>query len=545
MAGFAALLVACSSDDVSPQYAERVPVVLSYTTQPQVETRAAAATNLNQDYIESNKSITVRISKYNAGAYTDYEYTTGAEGALTLPSPAPYYPLDGTNVDILAYYPATAGTSFTVSNDQTTDDGYTASDLMWATPITNQPKTTGHVALNFTHKMAKIIVNATAGTAVSQVNSVTLKQVKRIVSFNLTTGATGAADGAAEDVLVVSGNATASAAGAAVIPQQEITGALLEIGVTLSNGSTGTATYSVPSGKLFSANSYYTLNITVSYPEVGGTTAITGWTEGGTAIVQPSVQQQTFDVDNNAILTFNVKGVQFQMIAVKGGSYTTFGGVDVTGTLTDYYIGQTEVTNGLWNAVMGSKPQLWSATGENDGQPNDGDSYPVCYISWDDICTASTGFLDKLNAALAGQLPDGKTFRLPSEAQWEYAARGGTAKQDYTYAGSNNIDDVAWYTDNSAVDRVWAKQTHPVATKQANSLGLYDMSGNAMEWCQDVITTVVRNQGTDFVSTSGSSDRVTRGGDFYFPVEFCGVAERTWCPPTVSAFVYGFRLVLQ
>ena len=550
MAGLAAVMAACTSDEAAQQTdGSRVPVGLSYTTQPLVQTRAAASTTLNNDYIEVGKQVTVRISEthpsdYTTGSFDEYKYTAGESGALALPSPAPYYPLNGTNVDILAYYPSFDGTEFSIQTDQTGNDAYAASDLMWAEPIINTAKSTSNKTLTFAHKMAKLIVTATAGTAVTQINSVTLKQVKPTVTFNKLTGAVSGLTGDAGDVKIVKNETATSVSGAAVIPDQTIKGALLEIGVTLEGGTPGTATYTVPSGKTFTAGSVYTLDITVSYPEVEAETAITGWTEGGTAIIQRSTVQQTFDVDNNSILTFNVSGVQFQMIAVKGGNYTTFGGTTVTGTLTDYYIGQTEVTNALWYAVMGSKPSAWSAAGTNDGQPNTGDQYPVCFVSWNDICTASTGFLAKLNAAVAGQLPSGKTFKLPSEAQWEYAARGGNALKTYTYSGSATIGDVAWYTDNSTVSET--KQTHPVATKQANSLGLYDMSGNVWEWCQDWYnSTVTTSQGTDFVQTTEGSSRVYRGGSWDHTAAHCAVSYRNYGTPTLRNYSLGFRLVLQ
>ena len=559
MAGLLATAVACTSDDVSQQRdADRVPVTLSYTTQPQVDTRAAASTTLNNDYIESGKQVTVRISNthpsdYTTGTFANFIYTTGENGALTLPDPAPYYPLDGTNVDILAYYPSFDDTEFTIKTDQTTDPNYTASDLMWAEPIINTKKSTSNKTLTFTHKMAKLIVTATAGTAVTQINSVTLKQVQPTVTFNKTTGIVSGLTGDAGDVKIVKDETATSVSGAAVIPEQTITGALLKIGVTLEDGNTGIATYTVPSGKTFSAGSVYTLDITVSYPEVGAETAITGWTEGGTAIIQRSTVQQTFDVDNAGLITFNVNGVQFNMVAVKGGEYTTLGGATVTGTLSDYYIGQTEVTQALWKAVMGNVP---------DGQTNDDDRCPVACVTWLDICGGSYTvadpnqtvadadcFLTKLNAAVAGQLPTGKKFNLPSEAQWEYAARGGQYNENYTFVGTSDQNDLvnrAWYNVNSD------NKTHPVALKKANSLGLYDMNGNVWEWCLDWYnTTVATSRGADYVEatpthqSNGHDYRVLRGGCWYGSATVCAVSDRGISSPSAVITSFGLRLVLQ
>ena len=556
-AGVLSLTAACTTDD-QPESApgERVPITLSYTTQPQVETRAYASATLNDDNIESGQSVIVRISNYNVGSYSDYIYTTGAAGALTLPSPAPYYPINGTtNIDILAYTPNAASITstgkFTIQTDQSTDANYIASDLLWATPVTNQARTTDDVTLTFAHKMAKIKVVATAGTAVSQINSIQLLNVKPTVDFSSVTGLVSNLSGDATSVTMATGETGTSVTAAAVIPEQTYTSSqLLAIGVTLNdNTTTGTAYYSVDS-KTFEAGNVYTLNITVSYPEVNTTTAITGWADNGSVTIQPSVLQQTFDVDNNAILTFNVAGVQFQMIGVKGGNYSmTWSSTAVSGTLSSYYIGQTEVTNALWNAVMGSKPT---------GQKSDEDNYPVACVSWEDISTASTGFLAKLNDALSEQLPTGKTFKLPSEAQWQYAAIGGSRSNGYTYAGSNYLEKVAWWGNNGTTTHSYNNPssqsvngnsnatTHPVGLLMPNELGLFDMTGNVWEWCQDWYdATITASQGTDYVNTTEGSNRVNRGGSWSNAAAYCAVSNRHSYAPTNRNNRIGLRLVLQ
>ena len=128
-------------------------------------------------------------------------------------------------------------------------------------------------------------------------------------------------------------------------------------------------------------------------------------------------------------------------------------------TLSDYYIGETEVTQALWKAVMGTNPSNFK-----------GDSNPVEKVSWNDC----QEFIRKLNSLT------GRTFRLPTEAEWECAARGGNQSKGYKYSGSNKIKDVAWYDGNSK------DKTHAVKTKPSNELGLYDMSGNVNEWCWDL-----------------------------------------------------------
>ncbi len=191
-------------------------------------------------------------------------------------------------------------------------------------------------------------------------------------------------------------------------------------------------------------------------------------------------------------LTFKVKNSsdEFVMKKVEGGYYSMKYMYDnqettVTGTLSDFYICPVEVTNKLWNAVMGWRPE---------GQSNNGDSYPVSNVNYYDIVKEG-GFIDKLNSMCADQLPAGKRFALPSEAQWEYAARGGQMSMGYTYSGSNTLDEVAWYADNSD------GTTHPVGLKQPNELGLYDMTGNVWEYCNDWyanLADIPAEQGIDY-----------------------------------------------
>ena len=225
-------------------------------------------------------------------------------------------------------------------------------------------------------------------------------------------------------------------------------------------------------------------------------------------------------------LTFIVSGVTFKMIWVKAGTFQMgkAGSEDVATpvhqvTLTkDYYMGETEVTNALWKAVMGSVPS----------KKNTGDSYPVENINYEDC----QSFLTKLNQ-LTGQ-----TFRFPTEAEWEFAAKGGTQSKGYTYAGSNTIDDVAWYTNNSS------STTHPVAQKKANELGLYDMSGNVWEWCLDWSDSYSSSAQTDPTGAASGSYRVLRGGSWYNVATYCRVAYRGADTPAIRDRSNGFRLAL-
>ena len=195
--------------------------------------------------------------------------------------------------------------------------------------------------------------------------------------------------------------------------------------------------------------------------------------------------------------TFTVNGVSFKMVYVQGGTFS-MGSNDSEAeddeqpvhsvTLSDYYIGETEVTQQLWHAVMGSNPSCFTGDSQR----------PVDCVSWEDCQT----FIRKLNALT------GKDFRLPTEAEWEYAARGGNKSRGYKYSGSNTLSDVAWYDDNAS------DTTHSVKQKRSNELGLYDMSGNVYEWCQDWYSSNYYSQSPSYNPTgpSSGSRRVIRGG---------------------------------
>ena len=228
--------------------------------------------------------------------------------------------------------------------------------------------------------------------------------------------------------------------------------------------------------------------------------------------------------------TFIVNGVSFKMVYVEGGTFT-MGATAEQGsdardnekpahevTLSSYCIGQTEVTQALWQAVMGANPSYFT------GDLN----CPVEQVSWDDC----QEFIYRLNQIT------GKTFRLPSEAEWEYAARGGSKCQGYKYAGSNTIGDVAWYSSNAD------NRTHTVATKMANELGIYDMSGNVWEWCQDRHVYNNNSQLNPF-GPATSSVRDLRGGGWNNPATDCRLSYRAVNDHWFSWYGHGVRLALE
>ena len=238
--------------------------------------------------------------------------------------------------------------------------------------------------------------------------------------------------------------------------------------------------------------------------------------------------------------TFTVNGVSFTMVAVEGGTFMMGATAEQGGdawdvekpahqvTLSSYWIGQTEVTQALWQAVMGSNPS------DTYIDLN----YPVINVSWYDC----QEFIKKLNQMT------GKYFRLPTEAEWEFAARGGNKSQGCKYAGSNTVDDVAWYLVNAY--KIGKNSPdfgiHAVMTKAPNELGLYDMSGNVWEWCQD-------RYGDDYSSDdqrnptgpASGTDRVIRGGAWGTHERCCRVSFRfNYNPNDASSRGTGLRLAL-
>ena len=281
-----------------------------------------------------------------------------------------------------------------------------------------------------------------------------------------------------------------------------------------SGSGDGSVTVSVDEN---TSTSSRTATITIESATIKRTLAVTQ--NGATPVTPPSSQDRSFTVG----------GVTFKMIAVEGGTFT-MGATSEQGsdakdkekpahrvTLSSYYIGETEVTQELWQAVMGSTPS-----------PS-GSRRPVSSVSWN----GCQEFIRKLNS-LTGQ-----NFRLPTEAEWEFAARGGNKSRGYKYAGSNTLGNVAWCYENSD------NQTHDVATKSPNELGLYDMSGNVYEWCHDWYGDYSSSSQTNPTGPNNGDERVTRGGNYgsYPSINFCRVSSRGGYWPSVPGNI-GLRLAL-
>ena len=203
-----------------------------------------------------------------------------------------------------------------------------------------------------------------------------------------------------------------------------------------------------------------------------------------------------------------------EMVFVKGGTFKM--GSKFEATLSNYEIGKYPVTQKLWKDVMGANPSLFN-----------GDDLPVERVSWDDC----QEFLKKLNARYPGQ-----NYRLPTEAEWEFAARGGIHSKGFEFAGSNDLEEVGWYDKNSS------SKTHPVGQKKANELGSHDMSGNVWEWCQDWHGDYPKTPQNNPQGPATGYSRVYRGGSWDYYPSFCSVAHRADWGPGHRSGDLGFRL---
>lgn len=218
-----------------------------------------------------------------------------------------------------------------------------------------------------------------------------------------------------------------------------------------------------------------------------------------------------------------VKGVEYPMVHVAGGTYDM--GNDLFSdqrpvhsvTLDAFYMGKYEVTQALWTAVMGSNPSY-----------NEGPTFPVEKVTWED-CQL---FIKKLNELV------GMEFKLPTESQWEYAARGGNQSKGYEYSGSNLSGEIGWNAANSG------GETHPVGLMLPNELGIHDLSGNVMEWCSDYYGHYPSEPQTNPAGAVSGATRVVRGGCWHNDPMFGKVDYRSQVPQTSQSSNLGFRIVL-
>ena len=223
----------------------------------------------------------------------------------------------------------------------------------------------------------------------------------------------------------------------------------------------------------------------------------------------------------------SINSFEIDMVFVEGGSFTMGATSEQENDydsnerpthrvkLNSFYIGKYEVTQKQWCEIMGKNPSFFI-----------GDSLPVEQVNWSDV----QEFIKKLNDQT------GKNYRLPTEAEWEYVARGGKRSQNYKYSGSNIVDHIAWYWDNSN------STTHAVGTKLPNELGIYDMSGNVWEWCNDWYDNYNSSSQINPIGALSGSYRVIRGGCWIYDACRTRVSLRYYNSPDLRYSNLGFRL---
>ncbi len=258
---------------------------------------------------------------------------------------------------------------------------------------------------------------------------------------------------------------------------------------------------------------------------VGSTTVVDAKTKKGktkTTTTKTGKTGKKTQTSNSNNLTFTVNGVKFEMVKVDGGSFTMSNRVGYDEyeenqvTLDTYYIGQTEVTQALWKAVMGDNPSQIK-----------NDKFPVTDVRYKDCIL----FIYKLNELT------GKDFRLPTLAECQFAARGGNKSKGYKYSGGNDINKVAWYSGNSNGD------PQKVATKAANELGIYDMCGSMSEWCSDNYDDGTRSTSREVGPGLARPSAAAYGGNIHSAPEECEIKFMDRYD-TYGALIIGLRLAL-
>ena len=313
---------------------------------------------------------------------------------------------------------------------------------------------------------------------------------------------------------------------------------------------------------------YVTVGDTVEFLAIeSGAYQFKNWSVDGDVVSTSRDYNAPVSADLNIVATFEERTTPIpniidpiesltndELVYVEGGSYT-MGATDEQGwdanfdekptrkvNLSSFYMGKYEVTQQLWEYVMsysgyaadGTTMSAYSTDAWLDKKPSStfgvGDYFPTYYVSYADIVNI---FLPRLNKIT------GDNYRLPTEAEWEYAARGGCNSQAYKYSGSDTVGDVAWYSENSN------SKSRQVGTKQPNELGIYDMSGNVWEWCSDWYADYTSSEETNPTGADSGSYRVFRGGYWGLSARDCRVSVRSSANPTNRNNSVGFRLALS
>ena len=568
------LLCGCSEQQEAQQAATDGRVSTISVSVSHGATRAGAANGATRATAADMTSVG-RLSAFNSGdtflafmptaaRHTSAPYQVSSSGGDTYAATvcAGYEPLSAPSVDgtpLYGYYPySTDGTAyggvrvtdasatFTVQQDQTTADAYEQSDLMYAAGPVNA---SGVAALTFRHQMAQLVLrpysasdytDGTDGHPTLTMKSLEIVSGSRTVALAtmpaLTIGETrGDAMTPAAPLQVFSGSqalsyyadqttAGATTGGATpyycLVPPQQLSQSTafirLECEASYGGGApqTFSVTYRLTADRTLASGSSYTLPLPVT--PVATDVEIAAWSE--------TAWTETTDLDygsgnyaNSGNMAFTVGGVPFNMVYVEGGGFTmpvatrtaenAIGTVyHVKGSLSDYYIGETEVTEGLWKAINTSSAYT------------NGASYPKLEVPYN----SAQSFVNQLNAATESQRPAGWVFSLPTEMQWMYAARGGqkgveNGTFDYEWVGFNTKADAPQYgVMGYSTARLPAQ---PVASKKPNALGIYDMAGNAWEFCIDnwrEYTTDNEDIGHDYCYDAANSTFIFHSGSFGF-----------------------------
>ena len=448
------------------------------TTQVDVEAKE------NTDTKARTATITV---KSETGSQTVNVIQSGAEPVLQL------------NINDLSFTANAGSDSFTITSNI---DWTITSSQAWCTVSTSSGSNNSTITVNVSENSSFDSRSATITVKAGDlVHTITVIQAGAAVTLQVRESSLSFGSSGGSDYFAISSNASWT-----------VSSNRSWCTFSSSSGS-GDATVTVRVSENSSTDSR-TATVTVRAGDLSHTIAVT---QSGAE----SVDQGT--------RTFTANGVSFNMIRVDGGTFT-MGATSEQGddawdnekpthsvTLSSYRIGETEVTQALWQAVMGSNPSYFS-----------GSNKPVECVSWEDC----QDFIRRLNALT------GENFRLPTEAEWEYAARGGNKSRGYKYAGSNTIGNVAWYGSNNN------GQTHNVATKSPNELGLYDMSGNVWEWCQDWSGSYSSGSQTNPTGPTSGYRRVHRGGGRFDDARGCRVSGRGADAPARRSDFIGLRLAL-
>ena len=468
----------------------------------------------------------------DATTYTLGEAVAAGYNPAT-PQVQPYVRSGATGATVRAYFPWRAGgqapnagpatKTWTVSQDQTADAAYFASDLMYAegdVQADGTVKTTGQQRLVFSHRMAKVIVNITNSlTGSATVQAVNLVQGYRTVNIQapetLTPGTT-LTDPIGQTTPLNAGTASGCAC---LLPPQTIVKDQRFIEVKTSQGP---AYFALSTDTELKGGYAYTASVTLNRASLGATTAVTAWTAQTLAAGEYAEQRH---------LDFQVGSQTFRMVGIPAGTFTNSSYSATVTVSNPYYIGQVEVTNGLYDAVMG-------ATRSSSKGAKKPIIIDAADMKWSEIQKAG-GFIDRLNRATVGQRPEGYSFRLPTNAEWEWAAREANPAYANTYAGPDDmVDQYAWYKDHDGA-------LHDVATREANRLGLYDITGNAFEHCVDAFASYPDGSSTDPYALWTSGNLSIRGGSANRELGVAGVGYIGVTSDTYSANVwYGYRLAL-